>query len=67
MLTDGGTKPAVDNRFIRGLSAGREALFVLAADQWNDAFFVFVNPLHARQAPENYLPCVLLRAPILTM
>ena len=37
--TDGGTKPAVDHRFIRGLSAGRKALFVLAADQCTDAYF----------------------------
>ena len=31
-------RPAVQNRFIRGLLPGREAFFFLAADQWAAAF-----------------------------
>ena len=42
MQTDGGTKPAVDNRFITGLSAvyqpDEKRSFALAADQWTEAF-----------------------------
>ena len=42
MQTDGGTKPAVDNRYIRGLTAvhhrDEKRPFFLAADQWTDAF-----------------------------
>ena len=42
MSKNGRTKPAVDNRFITGLSAvyqqDEKRSFFLAADQWNDAF-----------------------------
>ena len=56
MQNDGGTKSAVDPRLIIGLSPvyhkdEKRSLF-LAADQWNDAFFVSVYPFHARHIRE---------------
>ena len=54
--TDGGTKPAVDHRFITGLSAvyhrdDKRSSF-LAADQCTDAYLVSVNFFHARHIRE---------------
>ena len=45
------------NQWTTGLSAvyqwdEKRSLF-LAADQWTDAFFVFVNPFHARHIREQ--------------
>ena len=53
LKTDGGTKRAVDQRFIRGLSAvdqrDEKRSSYLAAEQCTDAYvFVSVNPFHAR-------------------
>ena len=62
METDGGTKPAVDPRFITGLSAvyhrnEKRSLF-LAADQWTEAVRVPVNPFRARHVREfPDMPC----------
>ena len=48
-----GTKSAVDDRFIRGLSPGREALFVPGCRPVYRRLFVFVNPFHARHVREK--------------
>ena len=48
-----GSSP-VSPRFLRGFSAvykrDEKRSFFLAADQWTIAFFVLVNPFHARNA-----------------
>ena len=51
--TDGGTKPAVDPRFIRGLSPGRKALFVPGCRPVERRLFVSVNPFYARHVQES--------------
>ena len=52
--TDGRTKPAVDQRFIRGLSAvdqqGEKRPSFLAADQCTDAF-LFLKPFSCKACP----------------
>ena len=48
-----GTKPAVDNRLIRGLSAGRRPLFVPGCGPVSRRPFVSVNPFHARHVREQ--------------
>ena len=64
MQTDGGTKPAIDNwfitglsavnpRFIPGLSPGWEALFLPGSWPVFRRLFVSVNPFHARHFREN--------------
>ena len=51
--TVGGTKPAVDNRLISGLSPGREALFVPGCWPMYRRLFVFVSPFYARHVREK--------------
>ena len=48
---DGGTKPAVDNRFITGLSPERKALFLPGFRTVEQCLFVPVNPYagHVRE------------------
>ena len=58
-------KPAQDRRFIRGSSAvwqrdEKRSLF-LAADQWTDAFFVSVNPFHAKHVRKRATTKRILR------
>ena len=53
MQTDGGTKHAVDMRFITGLSSRREALFVPGRRPVERRLFVFVNPFHAGHVQEK--------------
>ena len=53
MLTDGGTKPAVDNRFIRGLSSGGEALFVPGCSLADRRLLVSANPSHPKDVREE--------------
>ena len=48
-----GTKSTVDERFIRGLSTGRETPFVPDCFPVDRRFFVVVNPFHANHAREN--------------
>ena len=52
MLTDGGTKSAVDQRFISGLSPGRKARFVPGCRKVGRRFYASVNPSHARHVRE---------------
>ena len=52
-----GTKSAVDDRFIRGLSPGREGLFVPGCRPVDRRLFVFVNPFHARHVREKQITC----------
>ena len=55
-----GTKSAVDERLTSGLTAKREALFVLSCWPVDRRLFVFVNPFHARHVREKcpYMPCM---------
>ena len=52
MLTDGETKSPVDLRYITGLSAGREALFVSGRRPVERSLLVSGNPFHARYVRE---------------
>ena len=53
LKTDQGTKPAVDQRLIRSLPAGQEALFVFSCLPVYRCLFAFVNLFHAGQSREN--------------
>ena len=50
-----GTKSPVDKRFVSGLTAGREALFVPGCRPVDRRFFASVNPFHARHVWEYKL------------
>ena len=52
MLTDGKTKSTVDPRFINGLSAEQEALFVPGCRPVERRIFVSVNAFYARHVRE---------------
>ena len=53
MYTDGGTKSTGDDRFIGGLSPGREARFVPGCRNVERRLFLSVNRVHARHVREH--------------
>ena len=62
-----GTKSPVDEQFIRGLTAGREAVFVPGCRPVDRRLFVSVNPFHARRVRESVFGCCTMNLKFFTI